>query len=114
MPREVHREVPAATHSSGLALECVCCCRKWLRSIPPGAALQANLWTEFISDEITAEYMLLPRLCALAECVWSPTQIRNWRWFLDRTQVLLGKLSLAGYNFRPLYYAQEPAAEQER
>ena len=31
---------------------------------------QANLWTEYISDEGTAEYMLLPRLCAMAEALW--------------------------------------------
>jgi hexosaminidase len=32
--------------------------------------LQANLWTEYIKDEATVEYMLLPRLCALAEAGW--------------------------------------------
>lgn len=31
---------------------------------------QANLWTEYVADEATAEYMLLPRLAALAEAVW--------------------------------------------
>ena len=31
---------------------------------------QANLWTEYVADEATAEYMLLPRLAALAESVW--------------------------------------------
>ena len=33
--------------------------------------LQANLWTEFISEFDHAEYMLLPRLAALAEVGWS-------------------------------------------
>jgi N-acetyl-beta-hexosaminidase len=31
---------------------------------------QANLWCEYVQDEDTAEYMLLPRLAALAESVW--------------------------------------------
>jgi len=31
---------------------------------------QANLWTEYVADEATVEYMLLPRLAALAEAVW--------------------------------------------
>jgi hypothetical protein len=31
---------------------------------------QANLWTEYVPDEETAEYMLLPRLAALSEAVW--------------------------------------------
>ena len=40
---------------------------------------QANLWTEYISDELTVEYMLLPRLCALAETLWSPKASRDWQ-----------------------------------
>jgi hexosaminidase len=31
---------------------------------------QANLWTEYVPDENTAEYMLLPRLLAMAEALW--------------------------------------------
>lgn len=40
---------------------------------------QANLWTEYISDELTVEYMLLPRLCALAETLWSAKSSRDWQ-----------------------------------
>eukprot|EP00892_Ulva_mutabilis_P006340 jgi/Ulvmu1/4078/UM019_0056.1 len=68
---------------------------------------QGNLWTEFIADEITAEYMLIPRLCALSECLWSPASARNWRAFLDRTSALLPKLANAGYNYRPLVSAHD-------
>ena len=32
---------------------------------------QANLWTEHISSPYYAEYMLLPRLSALAEVLWT-------------------------------------------
>jgi hexosaminidase len=31
---------------------------------------QANLWTEYVADQDTAEYMLLPRLLAMAEALW--------------------------------------------
>lgn len=31
---------------------------------------QVNVWTEYIKDEETCEYMLLPRLCAFSEAVW--------------------------------------------
>jgi hypothetical protein len=31
---------------------------------------QANLWTEYVPDEATVEYMLLPRLSAMAEALW--------------------------------------------
>jgi len=33
---------------------------------------QANLWTEYVPDIKHAEYMLYPRVCALAEITWSP------------------------------------------
>ena len=36
---------------------------------------QANVWTEYIRDEDTVEYMLLPRLCAMSEALWSPLQV---------------------------------------
>ena len=34
--------------------------------------VQGNLWTEYIADWAHAQYMLLPRLAALAEVAWSP------------------------------------------
>src|SRR6185503_719818 len=39
---------------------------------------QANLWTEYIADPSQAEYMLFPRLFALAELAWSPEGARNY------------------------------------
>ncbi|KAF5831476.1 hypothetical protein DUNSADRAFT_13098 [Dunaliella salina] len=38
------------------------------RSLIMGA--QGNLWTEFVPDEPTAWYMMLPRLPAMAEAIW--------------------------------------------
>src|SRR5690606_25113480 len=35
---------------------------------------QANLWTEYIATPEHAEYMLFPRLLALAEIDWSPRE----------------------------------------
>ncbi|MGN6163975.1 MAG: beta-N-acetylhexosaminidase, partial [Flavisolibacter sp.] len=35
---------------------------------------QANLWTEYITTAEHVEYMVLPRMLALAEVVWSPKQ----------------------------------------
>ncbi len=33
---------------------------------------QANVWTEYILTPANVEYMVLPRMLALAEVVWSP------------------------------------------
>lgn len=39
---------------------------------------QANLWTEFVPSPQHAEYMLFPRLSALAEVFWTPADKRRW------------------------------------
>ena len=45
---------------------------------------QANVWTEYIATPEHAEYMAAPRMCALAEVVWSPKKLRNWDDFRAR------------------------------
>lgn len=64
--------------------------------------LQANVWTEYIRDEETVEYMLLPRLCAMSEALWSPAQDRNWPSFLARLKLQFPHLDARGLNYRPL------------
>lgn len=49
---------------------------------------QANLWSEYIATAGRASTMMWPRLCALAEAVWSAPAGRDWGSFLMR----LGKL----------------------
>ncbi|WP_345955157.1 family 20 glycosylhydrolase [Mucilaginibacter sp. PAMB04168] len=45
--------------------------------------VQANLWTEYISTEAKAEYMLLPRMMALSEVAWSPIANKNYSDFAE-------------------------------
>lgn len=47
---------------------------------------QANLWTEYIANDAKAEYMLLPRLAALSEVLWSAPVNKNWSNFQSRLQ----------------------------
>lgn len=63
---------------------------------------QANLWTEFVKDEETVEYMLLPRLCALAEAVWTPRAAREWTCFRSRLAAHLPRLDARGFKYHPL------------
>lgn len=51
---------------------------------------QAVLWTEFIDSTDLLEYMLLPRMCALAEVVWSPYEKQD---FTDFKKRLLPRLT---------------------
>ena len=63
--------------------------------------VQANLWTEYIATPEKAEYMLLPRMLALAEVAWSPTAAKNYRDFSEnRLPHNLRLLEQKGYNFR--------------
>lgn len=47
---------------------------------------QANLWTEYIPTNEGVEYMILPRMLALSEVVWSPAVSKNWEDFNQRLQ----------------------------
>jgi hexosaminidase len=46
--------------------------------------VQANLWTEYIPTENKAEYMLLPRMLALAEVAWTPLANKNYTDFAEK------------------------------
>jgi hexosaminidase len=59
---------------------------------------QCNLWSEFINTPEQAEYMLLPRLCALAECVWSPASKKDFKNFSNRVSYHQQFLTKTGYN----------------
>lgn len=59
---------------------------------------QANLWTEYVPSLKNVQYMLFPRLDALAEVVWSPKSSRNWDDFSRRVRVDCERLDLAGVN----------------
>jgi hexosaminidase len=61
---------------------------------------QANLWTEYIPSFKHVEYMVFPRLCALAEVVWSPKASRNWDDFQRRMQSQYPRLDELGINYR--------------
>jgi hexosaminidase len=45
---------------------------------------QANLWTEFITTASQVQYMVLPRMLALSEVLWTPKTSKNWDGFNQR------------------------------
>jgi hexosaminidase len=61
---------------------------------------QCNLWTEYVPSLAHAEFMMFPRLCALAEVDWSPKEARNWNSFQQRLQTHELRLTELGVNFR--------------
>ncbi len=60
---------------------------------------QACLWGENITTPLHAEYMLLPRLLALAEVDWTPKNERDWNSFNERLQQHFKRFSAQGINF---------------
>lgn len=60
---------------------------------------QANLWTEYIASPAHAQYMLLPRLAALAEVQWTAPEKKNYADFLKRLGNLLNYYQKEGYHY---------------
>jgi len=63
---------------------------------------QANLWAEYIPSLDRVEYMLFPRLTALAEADWSPDSARNWDDYKTRAALNERRLDALGVKYRPL------------
>ena len=59
---------------------------------------QACLWTEFIPTFADVQSMLFPRLCALAEVLWTPDSLRDWDSYQDRMAALKPQLQHMGVN----------------
>jgi hexosaminidase len=60
---------------------------------------QANVWTEYIIDLAHIEYMVLPRMAALSEVLWSQNENFDYDNFVNRLQYLMERYKSAGYNF---------------
>ena len=61
---------------------------------------QGNLWTELVPNLKHAEYMIFPRVFALAEASWSPKEARDYDDFLRRLITNEHRLDQLGVNYR--------------
>ena len=59
---------------------------------------QCNLWSEVIYAGKIAEYMIFPRLCAIAEAVWTPQKEKDFDDFSQRLAVHRKRLDLLELN----------------
>lgn len=60
---------------------------------------QANVWTEYMSTSEHVEYMIFPRIAALAEVVWSPKEHRDWGDFSRRMQAQYKRYAKRDINY---------------
>ncbi len=61
--------------------------------------IQANLWTEYISDSKHVEYMIMPRMGALSEIQWTMPEKKDYEKFLPRLAKLMELNKELGYNY---------------
>ncbi len=58
---------------------------------------EAVLWTDYITSYDQAEFFLLPRLCALAECFWSQPEAKSWKRFQAKIEHQKLRMRAFGY-----------------
>ena len=66
--------------------------------------VQGNLWGESIRDKKAFDYMLFPRLLAVAEVGWTPKELRKWDEFVPRLEYNLVRLKNMGVGYAPSMY----------
>jgi len=75
---------------------------------------QANLWAEYIATPEHSEYMLFPRLLALAEISWTTDNLKNWDNFINRTQAFMKRLDVMKVNYARSMYQVVPTVENQK
>jgi hexosaminidase len=60
---------------------------------------QGNVWTEYIQTFSQVQYMVLPRMAALCEVVWTEVPAKNYPGFKQRLQPLSALYGAQGWNW---------------
>ena len=86
-------DLPTEPHSQGYGTETVerVYDYKPMNNVPAELhskymGVQANFWTEWVIEPAVVQYLMLPRLAAVAEAGWSPAEKRDYKGFLERLQ----------------------------
>ncbi len=74
---------------------------------------QGNLWTEYLPTSDSREYMIFPRISALAEVVWSGEKHKDWESFQKRIPQQLERYNLQDINYATTIYNVEIRAEYQ-
>ena len=72
-----------------------------VRNVSPSRIIgvEAPLWSETIRNITAAQFLLMPRLPAVAELAWSPASARDWESFRRRVAVHGPRWNLLGINY---------------
>ena len=61
--------------------------------------VQANFWTEWVEEASVVQYLMFPRLAAVAEAGWTPQQLRKYPDCLERLQAEAKYYDLRGVDY---------------
>lgn len=61
--------------------------------------VQANFWTEWVEESDIVQYLMFPRLAAVAEAGWTPQEKRDYSSFVERLQAEAEYYRLKGINY---------------
>ena len=71
---------------------------------------QGNIWTEYIPNEKQLEYMAFPRILAMSEVLWSPTDKKNYPDFVARVDNFHQRLDALDINYANHLYEVDGGA----
>ena len=66
---------------------------------PKYMGVQANFWTEWVETADIVQYLMLPRLAAVAEAGWTPQEHRDYNDFVKRMQAEAEYYQLKGVSY---------------
>ena len=61
--------------------------------------VEAALWSETVRNITAAEYLVMPRLPAVAEVAWTPQRARDWENFRVRLSTHAPRWNYLGINY---------------
>ncbi|MBR5893369.1 MAG: beta-N-acetylhexosaminidase [Bacteroidaceae bacterium] len=98
--------LPTEPHSQGYGTETVEVVYNYipmnnvaLELQPKYMGVQANFWTEWVETADIVQYLMLPRLAAVAEAGWTPQERRDYNDFVKRMQAETEYYRLKGVNY---------------
>lgn len=66
--------------------------------------VQANVWTEYMNTSDIVEYMVFPRIAAVAEVGWTSQSLKNWEDFSRRLEYEFDGYEKLGINYAKSVY----------
>ncbi len=72
--------------------------RKYIKGV------QSNVWGEHIHSEDAVQYMMYPRVAAVAEVGWTSSELKNWENFSSRVEYEFANYEKSGINYAKSIY----------